>query len=99
MRYGATRTTSSEWKQHSEMTVNVVVPEGHVRFVVVGPDDTYEVFDLGPDHVYGRLTIEPGSWFGFQGGKDGGLVLNLANILHRPDEANAKDLGSFGYSW
>lgn len=86
------------WKQHTEMTVNVVVPAGHVRFVVAG-DEGFDVFDLGPDHSYGRLSIDPGSWFAFQGGSDGGLVLNLANILHRPDEANAKDLGEFGFSW
>lgn len=97
------------WKRHNEMTVNVVVPVGHVRFVVATPRDTpddattFTVFDLGPDaaagHAYGRLTIEPGTWFGFMGGCDGGLVLNLSNIVHRPDEADGKELGEFDYSW
>ena len=86
------------WKRHSEMTVNVVVPVGHVRFVVADGDD-FQAFDLGPEHDYGRLTIEPGTWFGFMGGTDGGLVLNLANIVHRPDEADGKELDEFNYDW
>lgn len=91
------------WKRHHEMTVNVVVPVGHVRFVVrheeSDGDTHFDVYDLGPDHRYGRLTIEPGSWFGFAGGSDGGLVLNLSNIVHRPDEADGKDLDEFDYDW
>ncbi len=86
------------WKRHNEMTVNVVVPVGHVRFVVKN-DDSFEAFDLGPDHDYGRLTIEPGSWFGFMGGRNGGLVLNLSDIVHRPDEADAKELDQIHYDW
>ncbi len=86
------------WKRHSEMTVNVIVPVGHVRFVVES-DGQFETFDLGPDHSYGRLTIEPGTWFGFAGGERGGLVLNLSDIVHRPDEADGKNLDEFDYDW
>ena len=88
------------WKRHNEMTVNVVVPVGHVRFVVVRTsDDGFDEYDLGPDFTHGRLTIEPGTWFGFTGGVDGGLVLNLANIVHRPDEADGRELDEFDYDW
>lgn len=86
------------WKRHNEMTVNVVVPVGHVRFVV-RDGDAFTAYDLGPNHDYGRLTIEPGTWFGFMGGVTGGLVLNLSNIVHRPDEADGKDLDEFDYDW
>ncbi len=87
------------WKLHTEMTVNVVVPVGHVRFVIEEGDGTYSEHDLGPDHDYGRLTIEPNTWFGFQGGPDGGLVLNLADILHRPDEGRGRDIAAVDYAW
>jgi len=80
------------------MTVNVVVPVGHVRFVV-RTNSGFDEYDLGPDHNYGRLTIEPGSWFGFAGGTNGGLVLNLSDIVHRPDEADGKELNEFDYDW
>ena len=86
------------WKLHTEMTVNAVVPVGHVHFAVLIDDDV-QGFDLGPDHLYGRLTIEPGHWFGFRGGTDGGLVLNLANLLHRPDEGQSRPVDSLPYSW
>lgn len=86
------------WKRHNEMTVNVVVPDGHVRFVVA-TEQGFAEYDLGPEHTYGRLTIEPGTWFGFKGGVDGGLVLNLSDIIHRPDEADARELHEFTYSW
>ena len=90
------------WKRHNEMTVNVVVPDGHVRFVVAddsGDAATFSHFDLGPEFTHGRLTIEPGTWFGFMGGAEGGLVLNLSNIVHRPDEADGRELDEFDYDW
>ncbi len=86
------------WKRHNEMTVNVVVPVGHVRFVVA-IDHGFEEFDLGPEHDYGRLTVEPGTWFGFKGGTEGGLVLNLSDIVHRPNEADGRELDEFTYTW
>jgi len=86
------------WKRHTEMTVNVVVPIGHARFVVAIGDE-FEVFDLGPGHSYGRLTIKPGNWFGFRGGDDGALVLNLANTLHRAEEGQNRPLDAFDYHW
>lgn len=86
------------WKLHTEMTVNVVVPVGHATFVVAVKHD-FETFDLGPEHNYGRLTIQPGNWFGFKGGDHGALVLNLANILHRPDEGQNRPLEAFDYRW
>ncbi len=86
------------WKLHTEMTVNVVVPVGHVRFVV-SIDDGFQVYDLGPDNDYGRLTIPPGHWFGFKGGDAGGLVLNLADILHDPSEGRNRPLDGFDYTW
>ena len=86
------------WKLHTEMTVNVVVPVGHATFVVALADG-FESFDLGPDYDYGRLTIQPGTWFGFKGGDHGALVLNLANILHRPDEGQNRPIDAFDYRW
>lgn len=86
------------WKLHTEMTVNVVVPVGHIRFVV-RHGDQFVIYDMGPNHQYGRLTIQPGTWFGFQGGVEGGLVLNMSNIVHRPDEGQNRDLDAFEYSW
>ena len=86
------------WKLHTEMTVNLVVPVGHVHMAVAS-DDGFDTFDLGPAHDYGRLTIEPGHWYGFKGGAEGGLLLNLASILHRPEEGENRPVDAFHYDW
>ncbi len=86
------------WKLHTEMTVNVIVPIGHAHFAIAH-DNGFETHDLGPEHEYGRLTIPPGSWFGFKGGEHGALVLNLANILHRSDEGQNRPLDDLDYPW
>lgn len=78
------------WKRHTQMTMNVVVPVGKVRFVFrsVNSDDIEEfrVDEIGEDH-YVRLTVPPGIWFGFQGvGSPQSLVMNVASIPHDPNE-------------
>ena len=50
------------WKRHNEMTVNVVVPSGHVRFVVAhdsepGSQTTFEHFDLGTASALSLIHI------------------------------------------
>ena len=81
------------WKRHNRMTLNLVVPVGAIRFVVV--DDrgaTPEVFEtiLGPEVNYQRLTVEPGLWVAFQGiGTELNLLLNLASIPHDPTESDS----------
>ncbi len=90
------------WKRHSRMTLNLVVPVGAVRFVVVD-EARGERFDtlLSPDppERYGRLTVSPGLWMAFGGMGEGlNLLLNLADILHDPAEAESRDLDAFAWS-
>jgi len=57
------------WKLHTQMTLNLVVPEGKIRFVFVDESSAENIFrteELG-EHRYARLTVPPGIWFGFQG--------------------------------
>ncbi len=86
------------WKLHTEMTVNAFVPVGEVTFVVKA-DDRFETYKMGPSSNWGRLTIEPGTWFGFQGGPEGGIVLNMADTVHDPNESQTKPLDSFEYQF
>lgn len=82
------------WKRHTEMTLNLVVPVGAIRFVIYDDragSDTHKVFNeivLGPELQYARLTVAPGLWMAFQGKTTGlNLLLNLASIPHDPAEA------------
>lgn len=92
------------WKRHSRMTLNLIVPEGAVRFHV--RDDSGRQFNyllgmsaddgaaMGAD--YARLTVPPGYWVAFGGVGDGlNLVLNIASIPHDPTEATNVPLTAF----
>jgi dTDP-4-dehydrorhamnose 3,5-epimerase len=82
-----------DWKKHTRMTLNVVVPVGRIRFGLVDnrPESATGgrtmTVDLSPDHYY-RLTVPPGIWMAFQGlSKDLNLLMNFANLPHDPEEA------------
>lgn len=91
------------WKRHTRMTMNVVVPVGQVRFVFRGlnaaGDNEFRVEEIGVDR-YARITVPAGIWFGFQGrGTAQSLVLNIANIVHEPNEVERLMLSDINYVW
>ncbi len=84
------------WKKHKKMTMNILVPQGVVRFYIhdelAGKTFVHDVGDLN----YCRLTIPPGYWVAFQGLTDTmNLILNIANIEHDPEEAVNVPLENF----
>lgn len=84
------------WKRHNQMTMNLVVPVGDVRFHV---HDSYicstRIYDIG-DQNYGRLTVPPGFWVAFSGLGDGpNVVFNLASLEHDPTEVDTVPLLDF----
>jgi dTDP-4-dehydrorhamnose 3,5-epimerase len=91
------------WKRHTEMTLNLIVPKGEIRFVFI--DDTvlsnlqfYEVV-VSQDN-YSRLTVPPMVWMGFQGlSTSGSFLLNLANIEHNINEVDNKKQNEFEFIW
>jgi dTDP-4-dehydrorhamnose 3,5-epimerase len=98
-------TVIKPWKRHRQMTLNLVVPVGSIRFVLY--DDrpgsfTTERFQevvISPQN-YCRLTVPPMLWMAFQGVGDlGGLLLNIANIPHSPDESDRKLLDDIVFDW
>jgi dTDP-4-dehydrorhamnose 3,5-epimerase len=88
------------WKCHTQMTMNVVVPVGQVRFVFcLAGGDTFRVEEIGVDR-YVRLTVPSGIWFGFQGlAAPQSLVLNIANIPHDPNEVERLVSADIKYDW
>jgi dTDP-4-dehydrorhamnose 3,5-epimerase len=93
------------WKRHTEMTLNLVVPVGAVRFVLFDDRDGsptfgyYNQFILARDD-YSRLTVPPMVWMGFQGLYDEySLLLNIANILHEPAEVDQIDMDKIDFDW
>lgn len=92
------------WKVHYEMTLNLVVPVGSIRFVIFderGPESNhgFREWTIGEEN-YGRLTVPPGVWMAFQGVGEGlNLLLNVADLEHRPEEISRKELEEIPYSW
>jgi dTDP-4-dehydrorhamnose 3,5-epimerase len=89
------------WKRHFRMTMNLVVPVGCVRIVfALAPEGPFRAIKIGTQAEYARLSVPPGIWFGFQGCATGpSLLLNLANVVHDPEEAQRAELKEFDFDW
>ena len=93
------------WKRHKEMTLNLIVPVGTIRFVIYDDRKTSTSFDCFNEFTlsqenYQRLTVPPMVWMGFQGLSDScSILLNIANIEHNPDEVDKKNLEQIKFDW
>ena len=91
------------WKRHTMMTLNLVVPIGAIKFVIMDDRNENKIFfeeiTLSRDH-YCRLTVPPMVWMGFQGADAStSLLLNIASIKHDPCEADKKAISEIKYEW
>lgn len=84
------------WKKHTKMTMNLIVPQGMVRFHIhCEASCETTVYDIG-DINYCRLTVPPGYWVAFKGlTVDRSLILNISSIEHDPTEAINAPLHNF----
>lgn len=93
------------WKRHREMTLNLVVPTGAVRFVLYDDrpsSSTYLQYNeiLVSRENYIRITLPPMIWLGFQGiSQSTSAVLNIADIHHNPAETDKVDTNTISYCW
>ena len=90
------------WKRHKEMTLNLIVPVGKVKFVFLDNRDYKNNFQeviLSKDNYF-RLTVPPMIWFGFQGlSEQSSIILNLANLSYHDDEIDRKEFDQINYNW
>ncbi len=93
------------WKRHREMTQNLVVPVGAIKFVLFDEREgacahgVFEEIVLSREN-YCRLTIPPMVWVGFQGmHKEISMLLNIASIPHTPEESDRKEKMELDYDW
>tara|TARA_E500000178_G_C16656199_1_gene588591 strand:- start:150 stop:551 length:402 start_codon:yes stop_codon:yes gene_type:complete len=85
------------WKLHKKMQMNICVPAGEVKFVLIINEKFKEIILNKNSFI---LTIYPRTWFAFQGlSKNLNLVTNFSNILHSDKESVTKSLGQFDYEW
>ena len=87
------------WKKHTQMTLNLVVPLGEIKFVVYD-ENIKEFFSVKlSKNNYQRLTIQAGLWTAFIGMEKSNILLNLASIEHNPNEAINMELDAVKYDW
>jgi len=91
------------WKRHREMTLNLVVPNGEIRFVLFDDREDmsakFQEVILSTKNYY-RLTVPPMIWVGFQGlSKTNSLLLNIANFMHDPEEVDRKNINEIEFDW
>jgi dTDP-4-dehydrorhamnose 3,5-epimerase len=87
------------WKQHTKMTLNLIVPVGKIEFVVYDENKKEFFSVILSQNNYQRLTIRPNFWMAFRGMKSNSILLNLASIEHDPSEAINKELTEILYEW
>ena len=90
------------WKRHRRLTSNLVVVSGEVRCVLRDDHGNAACCHLSPnrDATHARLTVPPGLWLAFGGVAPGvSVMLNLADLEHDPQEAEARPLPSLGWAW
>ena len=91
------------WKRHHEMTLNLVVPVGKIRFVLFddrkASNTQFQEVIISKDN-YCRLTVPPMVWIGFEGLSDNGsMLLNIADIQHNPHEVDKKNIEQIEFNW
>ena len=93
------------WKRHKEMTLNLIVPIGAVRFILYdnaakgNSAKEFQEVILSRSENYARLTVPPKIWLGFQGlDHNTNIILNLADIEHDPDEVDRKGLNEIKFN-
>ena len=91
------------WKRHKEMTLNFIVPNGKVRFVLF--DDRENKTGRLSSYIlcrefHSRLTVPPMVWVGFQGlERDISTILNIADMPHNPEEVDRKNIDEIEFNW
>ena len=90
------------WKRHNQMTLNLSVAYGKVKFVFYDNRESEGEFNeliLSSEENL-RVTIPPKIWVAFCGlHEEFSVLLNIADIQHDPDEIDRKDLSFFNYNW
>ena len=93
------------WKKHLKMTMNIIVPVGEVTFVLFddreNSNSVNNLFSvtLSPSNYY-RLTVPPGIWHAFKGhNRSLNLNLNVANMIHQPDEIIRANIDDIHFEW
>ena len=97
------KNTVKAWKRHREMTLNLIVPFGKIKFVLFddrkGSNNRFQEVIISKEN-YCRLTVPPMIWVGFKGlSSFKSILLNIASIPHNPKEVDKKEIDKIQFDW
>ena len=97
------KNTVKAWKRHREMTLNLIVPLGKIKFVLFddrkGSNNRFQEVIISKEN-YCRLTVPPMIWVGFKGlSSFKSILLNIASIPHNPKEVDKKEIDKIQFDW
>ena len=97
------KNTVKAWKRHREMTLNLIVPLGTIKFVMFddrkGPNNIFQEVIISKEN-YCHLTVPPMIWVGFKGlSSFKSILLNIASIPHNPEEVDKKEIYKIQFDW
>lgn len=87
------------WKLHKQMTLNLIVILGKIRFVIFNPMKNIFSEVVISSSQNQRLTIMPGLWLAFEAVEADSKILNIADIVHDPLEQESKGLDELLFEW
>ncbi|MDA7576358.1 WxcM-like domain-containing protein [Gammaproteobacteria bacterium] len=87
------------WKMHKQMTLNLLVILGKIRFVIFNPMKHIFSEVVISSAQNQRLTIMPGLWLAFEAVEVDSMILNIADMAHDPLEQDNKDLDELLFEW
>lgn len=93
------------WKRHNRCTLNLIVVEGLVSFIIVTDDvfqgrnpSYHKEFTIGPEENYNRLVVPPGYWVAFKGvGAGENIIANVIDEEHDSEESDSRSLNDSGW--
>jgi len=86
------------WKRHLNMTMNLVVPIGRIKFNFYDEKkNLLKNIIIGEDN-YSRITVPPNIWFGFKGlSSHTSYILNISDVSHDASEVERKPLSFLNF--
>jgi len=79
------------WKKQKIQTMNLFVPVGAVRFVLIDFSGESTVINMSEDDDL-LLTVDSGIWYGFKCmSKKKSMIINIADAVHDPGAVLRKD--------
>tara|TARA_B100000073_G_C23731277_1_gene570870 strand:- start:2001 stop:2414 length:414 start_codon:yes stop_codon:yes gene_type:complete len=86
------------WKYHKEMTLNLIVISGAIKFVFFNGKEFREIKTNSCSLK--RIIVPPKVWYGFKGEySSDSNILSLTNLIFKEEELERRNVEEISYDW